>query len=115
MENQNCFEEVDSALTKNGRTALHVAARRGESKCIQILIEHGAKIDAEDKDNATPLALAAWKRHCIAIRQLINAGANKHYIKGNLYKAIKKCEIKEVPVQQPDTNRGTIIVHCKVH
>ena len=98
---------MGSTLEKSRRTALHVAARFGESECLRILIEHGSDIEAKDKDKATPLALSAWKQHCNAIRQLIDAGANKHTLNGNLHETIIQCEAKEVPVKHRDKNGVT--------
>ena len=115
MENQKCFQEVGSTLEKSGRAPLHVAARYGESECLRILIEHGSDIEAKDKNKATPLALAAWKKHCNAVRQLIDAGAISQALNGNLHKTIAQCEAKEVPVKHRNTNGGTILIFCKIY
>ena len=72
-------------------------------------------IEAKDKNKATPLALAAWKLHCNAIRQLIDAGANTQALNGNLHKTITQCETKEVPVKHRNSNGGTLIILCKIY
>lgn len=75
-ENRNCF---DSELTVNSikRTALHIAAQNGKTDCTRILIDAGAKIEARDKNQATPLKLAAWKKMCGPIKVLVSARAKE--------------------------------------
>ena len=104
-----------SASKKSGRTAVHVAARHGESECLRILIEHGANVEAKDRDKATPLALAVWKGHCNTIHQLIDLGANTHSFNEILQKALKECEPKEVPVQHRRPNTSNVIRFCKIY
>ena len=41
-----------------GETPLHVAARRGELSCAQVLVHYGARSDIKDKDGETALDLA---------------------------------------------------------
>lgn len=41
-----------------GRTALHIAATNGFTACAKVLIQHGAEVNALDRDGKTPLLLA---------------------------------------------------------
>ncbi|HCS22984.1 MAG TPA: ankyrin repeat domain-containing protein [Alphaproteobacteria bacterium] len=51
------FEEGASlsARDEQGRTAMHIAAERGFSKTIELLVELGADINARDNNMETPL------------------------------------------------------------
>src|SRR5207247_7401775 len=40
-----------NAANEDGRTSLMVAAAKGRSEVIQILVDHGAKLDTRDKGN----------------------------------------------------------------
>ena len=91
-----CFTGIDTTLTKNRRTALHVAAREGKEACLATLIKNGATLDVEDKNGATPLALAAWKKHCNILNQLSLAGAQKKSLTRKQIRNIQKC-LKEKP------------------
>ena len=43
---------------KNGYSALHWAAEKGQKKIVRLLIEKGANLNAKTKNNLTPLNLA---------------------------------------------------------
>ncbi|KAK3592587.1 hypothetical protein CHS0354_001754 [Potamilus streckersoni] len=57
----------------SGRTALHVAACRGNENVVRMLIEHGADISARDKNDNTPLH---WCGHSECISILSKYGAD---------------------------------------
>jgi ankyrin repeat protein len=46
-----------SATTKDGDTALHLAASQSLDSVIPLLVEHGARLDARNKRDQTPLAI----------------------------------------------------------
>ena len=60
-----------------GCTALHFAAGCGESyRVVDVLRRFGAKVNAKAKDGTTPLHCAAFAGNDVAIRALIDAGAD---------------------------------------
>ncbi len=48
-------------VTTRGDTALHGAANRGADTIVQFLVDHGAKLDAKNKQGYTPLDIALGK------------------------------------------------------
>ena len=86
-----CFKDVHSKTNLTERTALHFAARYDKYYCVNLLVEAGANIEAEDSDGRTPLALAAWKSNCKSIKMLINANAKKRTVKEKHLKNIVRC------------------------
>lgn len=56
-----------------GRTALHVAAWRGDLKGIELLLKYGADPNARDFDGRPPLHSVAWRGHAAAGRLLLRA------------------------------------------
>lgn len=54
---------------------LHAASRAGRPEVIACLMEAGAHTEVRDRNNDTPLLLAAWLGHALAVRKLLVAGA----------------------------------------
>lgn len=52
-------------------TALHVAAKNGESEIVGLLLEHKADCNVEDINKTTPLHLAAAKDHFFCCQTLL--------------------------------------------
>jgi ankyrin repeat protein len=65
-------EEIDDG--QHQRTALHLAAERGYTHLIGLLVEQGADIDLEDTQGATPLDAALAHGHNQTAIQLIALG-----------------------------------------
>nr|CDJ97463.1 EGF and EGF calcium-binding and Notch region and Notch and Ankyrin domain containing protein [Haemonchus contortus] len=65
-----------SALSYNGRTALHYAAQVNNVQMIEFLISRDANKDAQDLEDRTPLFLAASHGHLEAVQALVKAGAS---------------------------------------
>ena len=58
------IEDIDiNTQGEEGTTALHVAAVRGHTKIVQLLLEHGARKDLKDKGGNTALMLAQQGQH----------------------------------------------------
>uniref|UniRef100_A0A8C1KLG3 Ankyrin repeat domain 6 n=1 Tax=Cyprinus carpio TaxID=7962 RepID=A0A8C1KLG3_CYPCA len=87
------------AITKNGRTPLHLAAYKGHIVVVRILlaagcdldiqddvsitclgasIQEGCALDRQDKDGNTALHEAAWHGFGQSVKLLVKAGANVH-------------------------------------
>ena len=59
-----------------GTTPLHEAARAGHRIFIELLLRNGAKLEAKDKFEYTPLHTAALYKQGEAVQALLDAGAN---------------------------------------
>ncbi|TFJ86432.1 hypothetical protein NSK_002089 [Nannochloropsis salina CCMP1776] len=59
-----------------GRSALAVAAMQGDEESVQVLIEDGYQVGAEDVHRLTPLSYAAWKGHAAVVELLLEGGAD---------------------------------------
>ena len=59
-----------------GRTRLHVAARQGRTKAIELLIANGAKVDGIDRWGWSPLCAAVEADERQAAERLIAKGAD---------------------------------------
>ena len=57
-------------------TALHLAARRGRSEVMSVLIEAGANPNSRAQDGATPLYVAAQQGHLNILKMLLRAKAD---------------------------------------
>ena len=73
---RNLLEEgagVDQTLQ---RTALHVASEKGHAEIVELLLEHGADVNARDHLGRVPMFLALNGRHAEIARQLAEAGTD---------------------------------------
>jgi hypothetical protein len=80
------FPEVAEALRKAGgrggvgdhTQSLIVAASKGDSDAVRLLLAEGANPDSADYDKRTALHLAACEGHTEVLKLLVEAGANVH-------------------------------------
>ncbi|XP_017474447.1 PREDICTED: protein phosphatase 1 regulatory subunit 12A isoform X6 [Rhagoletis zephyria] len=68
--------EVDRPHPKTGATALHVAAAKGYTKVISLLLAGRANVDKQDNDGWTPLHAASHWGQKEAAEMLVNAMAD---------------------------------------
>ena len=54
------FDDIN-AVNERGQTALHGAAYNGSNSVVQLLVDHGARLDVADTGPKTPLATADGK------------------------------------------------------
>ncbi|EMD00869.1 hypothetical protein BAUCODRAFT_48919, partial [Baudoinia panamericana UAMH 10762] len=73
---------ADEPIGELQRTALHQGAHLNRVACLNVLLQHGACIAAEDAKGDTPLHLAAWAGHCEALEVLLNQGADIDSLSG---------------------------------
>lgn len=77
-ENEN-FQKIEDPdkKDKNGRTALMLAAKNGETEKINLLIKSGADVNLSDKDGWTALMNAArYQNNPETVKLLLEAGAD---------------------------------------
>ena len=85
-----------NAKRKDGKTALHLAAGRGNGPVVKLLIHRGAAVDARDTEGRTPLEVATGD----AITVLKNAAAIERAYYGRRYSQ----DAHGNPVTRDDTN-----------
>lgn len=59
-----------------GCTALHLAAKNGQHRVVQILLQHNADVDLPNSSGWTPLHLAALNGYDTVVRILLQQGAD---------------------------------------
>uniref|UniRef100_A0A8P4KN91 Ankyrin repeat domain 6b n=1 Tax=Dicentrarchus labrax TaxID=13489 RepID=A0A8P4KN91_DICLA len=64
------------AVTKYGRSPLHLAAYKGHIEVVHILLKAGCDLDIQDDAGDTPLHVAAALNHKKTVRLLLEAGAD---------------------------------------
>uniref|UniRef100_A0A673LSP1 Histone-lysine N-methyltransferase EHMT2-like n=1 Tax=Sinocyclocheilus rhinocerous TaxID=307959 RepID=A0A673LSP1_9TELE len=69
--------------SQNRRCALHAAAQRGLLEVCYLLIQAGAKVDAQDKTLRTPLLEAIVNNHVEVVKYLIQTGACIYHADGS--------------------------------
>ncbi|MDR3285711.1 MAG: ankyrin repeat domain-containing protein [Holosporales bacterium] len=62
---------------KDGWTPLHIAAARGDTEVVQVLVGAGANKEARDRNGFTPLHIAAARGNTEVVQVLVDAGANE--------------------------------------
>ena len=80
----NAGADCNIADGQYGKTCIHTAIIRGCCKeLLENLIDHGADVNATDKDSQTALMTACWKGNVEAINVLLNAEANPNITDNN--------------------------------
>ncbi len=83
------FQPGRQIVHSTAPSALHIAARNGDLKQIQVLINKGFKVNAEDHLSSTPLHVAALFGKTAAVSYLLQHGANIHDLTYDGYSAIQ--------------------------
>ncbi|PAA46131.1 hypothetical protein BOX15_Mlig017752g1, partial [Macrostomum lignano] len=65
----------DRKVLPDGRSALWLAADRGDLQEVDRLIRTGARLNKRQRNGWTPLCAAAWRGHVRVVKRLISAGA----------------------------------------
>ena len=61
---------------EQGYTALHIAAQKGHTACIGVLLNRGADIESKENQGDTALHIAAQEGHTTCIGVLLDRGAD---------------------------------------
>ena len=87
-----------------GRTLMHVACERGDTRCVEIINQYtrGRNLNQMDKDENTPLNLAVYWNHYNTVCSLLKLGADPNYGKNRALRfhrmpqhiAATKCSIR---------------------
>jgi hypothetical protein len=59
-----------------GLTALHLAARYGQTAVVELLLEAKAQPEVTSKSGVTPLMVAAWQGHLAVVKALLEKGVS---------------------------------------
>lgn len=97
------FRTEQSKRNVTDETALHVAAKFGETECAKILINSNAPIEAVDNQNKTPLAVAAGYNKCEIMKALVEMKAKEDTLSRQQKDNLKAC----IPVK-PETSPLTV-------
>ena len=65
-----------ASVNREGWTALHYAAAKGNNEIVQLLLDNQAVVDAESPTKITPLMMAAQAGHIYTVKLLYDAGAD---------------------------------------
>lgn len=68
--------ERGAEVNRKGWTPLHYAATRGHIAMMRLLLENSAYIDAESPNGTTPLMMAAYYAPPLAVKLLLEEGAD---------------------------------------
>uniref|UniRef100_A0A8C2FC56 Euchromatic histone-lysine N-methyltransferase 2 n=1 Tax=Cyprinus carpio TaxID=7962 RepID=A0A8C2FC56_CYPCA len=114
--------------SQNRRCALHAAAQRGLLEVCYLLIQAGAKVDAQDKTLRTPLLEAIVNNHVEVVKYLIQRGACVyHAVKdgstglhhaaklGNLEVVLLLLSTGQVDINAQDSGGWTPIIWAAEH
>jgi len=69
-----------NAAQPDGTTALHWAARVGDSETVQLLLRAGSKAKTANRFGATPLSLAVLNGNGVVVDEILKAGENPNAV-----------------------------------
>ncbi len=83
-----------NARGKDGKTALIIAAIKGDSTIVEMLLDRGVRLNERDDDGNTALILAVANGHLQIVRLLLNKGADVNAADVNGETALRVAEKK---------------------
>lgn len=106
-----CFAPVSHERLTGGarrlcRTCLHLAASVGNLAFVDLILKHGAKVNAKDRWGGTPLRDAVREGHLSVARALRAAGGTLNY--DQLQSSGELCEV----VRSGDFERLKVLIEC---
>lgn len=75
-------------------TPLHLACANGELVLVDLLLEHGAEVNAKTSTGATPLHKAIEARHLQTVKALVEHGANVNVFSFYVHSPLKMARNK---------------------
>lgn len=87
--------DVRSQFGRNRMTALHLAAENDYTKCVRLLLERGAAVDARNAGQQTPLHLACLAQCADAVEVLLKHGADVRAVYKDGRTALHAAIVKE--------------------
>ncbi|QQR49186.1 ankyrin repeat domain-containing protein [bacterium] len=88
----NDLENINTP-DEDGLTPLHYAAYFSHLECIDILLQHGAKVNALNRYECTPLHLAAGKKSIDCLKLLVEHGATINHQDIDLWTPLHKAAV----------------------
>ena len=76
LELANLLISRGAEVNRKGWTPLHYAATRGHREMMRLLLDHDAYIDSESANGTTPLMMAAYTAPPLAVKLLLEEGAD---------------------------------------
>ncbi|KAK5851934.1 hypothetical protein PBY51_023447 [Eleginops maclovinus] len=114
-------------LDNEGKSALHVAAARGHTDCLSVILAHGADLSITDAAGLNPLHLAAKNNHIECCKKLIQskcpidavdtsgkAALHHAAASGNIQTVQLLCELKS-PISLKDADGLTPLLLSAKH
>ncbi|XP_023257265.1 ankycorbin isoform X2 [Seriola lalandi dorsalis] len=114
-------------LDSEGKSALHVAAARGQTDCLSVILAHGADLSVTDAAGFSPLHLAAKNNHIECCKKLIQSKCpidavdstgktSLHHAaaSGNIQTVQLLCELKS-PINLKDSDGLTSLLLSAKH
>ena len=87
------------------QTALHLAAEQGNLKCVELLLQKGADVNAVDRWEGTPMSCAVEEGHMDVVRLLMGHGA-KVTESGKLVDMNKSTLLEQVLLRHMEVTSG---------
>lgn len=72
----NGFNANHAFRDQSHKTSLHVAAEKGFLACAHVLVQAGAQLDVLDRNQLSPLMLAALNGKSVVVKYLMRVGAD---------------------------------------
>jgi ankyrin len=72
LEEEGDELDLNQGDYENNQTPIHFAAKQGNLKAIEMLVEHGADIEREDRNGWTALTLAGFREQVETVEALVN-------------------------------------------
>ena len=80
--------ERGADVNKPGWTPLHYASTRGHREMMRLLLDNEAYIDSEAEDGTTPLMMAAYGAPALAVKLLLEEGADPTLVNSSNFSAL---------------------------